>query len=708
MQPRIGADVGGTFTDIVLIGADGRTFQFGKVLTTPQQPDAAIISGIRQVLEMATTEPGAVAHVIHGTTLFTNALIERKGPKTALVTTKGFRDAIEIAREHRYDIYDLYIRRAEPLAPRHLRFELDERLLVDGTVRKALDEEDVRRIARALRDEKVGAVAICLIHSYVNDAHERRVEEILRNELPGVSVTRSSDLVPEIREYDRTSTTLANVYVKPIAQAYLRSLRDRLRTEGIVGELFIMQSNGGVCEIGTATKYPIRLVESGPAAGALAATFYGALLGHRDILAFDMGGTTAKACVIHDSNPLITNEFEVDRQYQFKKHSGLPVKVPVIDMIEIGTGGGSIARVDSLKRLRVGPDSAGAEPGPVSYRRGGTEPTVTDADLTLGYLDPAYFLGGTMALDAEGAERAILEKVGRPLELPLTEAAWGIHQLANESMASAARIHAIERGKDVSRFPIFAFGGAGPVHAYGVARILRCPRVIFPFGAGVMSAIGFMVAPISMDFSRSAPGTLEGLNWDSAAMLVEEMERDGRAVLRTSVPADRISFKRFADMRYAGQGYEVRVPIPIRALDAACLTEIKDNFEKVYETIYGHRMAGGTIEIVNWRVIAHGPAPELVLPKARVSPGGRAAEALKGSRLAYLPDDKRLRKMPVYDRYALPARSHLAGPAIVEERESTVVINGPADIRVDEFCNLVVDLPLRDGPVSKGSKELPG
>ena len=525
MTLKIGADIGGTFTDLVLISDDGATFHFGKVLTTSTQPDDAVIAGADKVLADVEATPSNVANIVHGTTLFTNALIERKGARTALVTTKGFRDAIEIGREHRYDIYDLYIRQPEPLAPRHLRFELDERVLADGSVRTPLDDAEVSALARHIADAGVEAVAVSLIHSYANDKHERRVAEILAKEAPDLAVTISSDLVPEIGEHVRASTVLANVYVKTIAQKYLGRLSDRLANElDLSAPLYIMQSNGGVCEVEAAADYPIRLIESGPAGGALAAAYYGQLLGHDDILSFDMGGTTAKACVIADGNPLIANEFEVDRQYQFKKQSGLPAKIPAIEMIEIGTGGGSIARVDALRRLQVGPDSAGSEPGPACYTLGGTDATVTDADLVLGYLDPGFFLGGEMALDVDAATAAIERNVAEPLGLTVLEAAWGIHQLANESMASASRIHTIERGMNITNFPIFTYGGAGPVHAFGVARILRSPRVICPLGAGVMSAIGFLTAPLSMDFSRSLPDILEGMNWENVARVVGDME----------------------------------------------------------------------------------------------------------------------------------------------------------------------------------------
>ncbi|MEM8813047.1 MAG: hydantoinase/oxoprolinase family protein [Pseudomonadota bacterium] len=694
MGLRIGADIGGTFTDLVLISDDGRQFHFGKVLTTPRQPDDAVVVGIGKVLSETEALRGDVANVVHGTTLFTNALIERKGAKTALITTKGFRDAIEIGREHRYDIYDLYIKRPEPLAPRRLRFEIDERVLADGSVRKPINDDDVRQLAKDLVATGVEAVAVSLIHSYANDAHEKRVADILTQEAPHLAVTISSDLVPEIGEHVRASTVLANVYVKDIAQRYLGRLNDRLRDEQeLSAPLYIMQSNGGVCEVEAAANYPIRLVESGPAGGALAAAYYGRFLGHDDILSFDMGGTTAKACVIADGKPLIANEFEVDRQYQFKKQSGLPTKIPAIEMIEIGTGGGSVSRVDALKRLQVGPESAGSEPGPACYALGGRQATVTDADLVLGYLDPGFFLGGEMTLDVKAAAEAIKVNVAEPLGLTVLEAAWGIHQLANESMASAARIHTIERGKNIMNFPVFTYGGAGPVHAFGVARILRSPRVICPLGAGVMSAVGFLTAPISMDFSRSLPGILDEMDWRDIAGVVDDMERQGRSILSETIADDAISFQRFADMRYLKQGFEVRVPVPGGVLDATRRDELQRNFEAAYKGIYGHTMSGAPIEVVSWRVIAHGPNPALVLPRAKTKGEGGTDEALKGKREAYLPALQKRAEVPVYDRYALSSGDGLDGPAIIEERESTVVINGPSRIQVDDFNNLIIDLP---------------
>ncbi len=689
MGYRIGADIGGTFTDLVLVADDGRTFELGKVLTTPSAPEKAILAGVRELLERENTPSCEIRHVVHGTTLFTNALIERRGSKTALITTKGFRDALEIAREHRYDMYDLRMEKAPPLAPRHLRFELDERVLADGTIRKPLDEKEVKQLAAQLKKEKVEAVAVCLIHSYLRPEHERSVAKILREILPEVSTTISSDLVPEIREYDRSSTTVANVYVKRISERYLTALRRGLEgAVGINGPLFVMQSNGGVCEVETAKESPIRLVESGPAAGAIAAAHFGKVFGIRDLLSFDMGGTTAKACVIADGEPLVTPEFEVDRRYHFRKGSGLPVKVPVIEMIEIGTGGGSIASIDAMRRLQVGPHSAGSSPGPSCYGLGGKDPCVTDADLILGYLDPNFFLGGKMKLDVDAASNAIARGIGGPLELPTVKAAWGIHKLANESMASAARIHAIERGKDVAKFPLFAFGGAGPVHAFGVAQILHSPKIIFPFAAGVMSAVGFLAAPLCLDAVRSLPGLLDELDWTAVNRTIGEMEDEGRSTLSHTIPTSEVRFRRWADMRYRKQGYEIRVAIPDGPLNQSSVGNIRAAFEAAYIKIYGQSLHGGAVEVVSWRVQSLGPTPELKLPKAAST--AKINNGIKSQRKIFIPEADGFIDTPVYDRYALVPGQKVAGPAIFEERESTVVINGAAEIAVDDRCNLFV------------------
>jgi N-methylhydantoinase A len=697
---RIGVDIGGTFTDLILADDAGSVLQIGKVLTTPADPAGAVVQGVRDLLAAAGEAARDVRAVVHGTTLLTNALIERKGARTALITTKGFRDALEIAREHRYDMYDLFIQRPAPLVPRHRRYELAERVLEDGTVVQPLDLEEARRLVETLRREDIEAVAVCFLHSYRAPAHERAVGELVRSRAPELACALSHEVVPEIREYERASTTVANVYIQGLAARYLSRLEARLRALDVAGPLFIMQSTGGICSVETASRFPVRIVESGPAAGALAAAHHGTLAGRPDLLSFDMGGTTAKACLIEGGEPLTAPEFEVARVYRFKRGSGLPIKVPAIEMIEIGAGGGSIARVDRLGLLTVGPDSAGADPGPACYGRGGAEPTVTDADLVLGYLDPGFFLGGRLRLDREAARRAIDEHVAGPLGLDPVAAAWGIHQVVNENMASAVRVHAVERGKDIRRFPVFAFGGAGPVHAHRVARILRCPTVVCPPGAGVASATGFLVAPLVFDFVRTLHGRLEAMDWDAAGGALREMEAAGRRVLAEAVPPEQVGFRRWADMRYRGQGHELRVPLPDGPLGPGSEPALRAAFERAYAAVYGHTAPDVPVDVVSWRIAAHGPRPAGTVHRG--DPAGRSrhhppdqqrrpVEAVKTRRSAYLPEYRGYEEVPVYDRYRLAPGHEFAGPAIVEERESTVVVGPSARIRIDEWLNLVIE-----------------
>src|SRR5215470_5743684 len=547
MPARLGVDIGGTFTDLVAVDETTGAVRVGKVLTTSKDPAQGVEHGVQGLLGEAGVEHGVVRAVVHGTTLATNALIERKGARTALLTTAGFRDTLEIRSEGRYDMYDLFIDPPAPLVPRRLRREVPERLVADGSVLRPLDEVAARRVIAELVDEGVEALAICLLHAYVNPAHERRLAEIAREVAPTLPVSCSSDVVPEIREYERSSTTTANVYVVPLMARYLADLEQRMADLGLPGQLYVMQSSGGIALPEEARRVPIRLVESGPAAGALAAAQAARERGESRLLSFDMGGTTAKACVIDDGAPLVAREFEVARADRFKKGSGLPVRVPVIEMIEIGAGGGSIARVDRLGLLKVGPDSAGADPGPACYNLGGRLPTVTDADLLLGYLDAEFFLGGRMRLDREAARRAIEEHVARPLGIDVVAAAWGIHRVVNENMAAAARIHGIERGRDLRAYPLFAFGGAGPVHCWQVARVLRVPRIILPFGAGAISAYGLLAAPLAFDFVRTRRERLDTADWESVNRLFEDMEQEGRELLaRAGVPREGVRVTRIA------------------------------------------------------------------------------------------------------------------------------------------------------------------
>jgi N-methylhydantoinase A len=687
---RVGVDIGGTFTDLILVNDATGELSVGKVLTTPADPSRAVADVLSETLRRAGAPAEQVQHVIHGTTLVTNSIIERKGARTALLTTRGFRDAYEIAREHRYDLYDLFLELPAPLVPRHLRLEVDERVFADGSVAQAPDERAVARLVGELRDKGIEAIAVCFVHSYANPAHEQLVGAIIGEIAPGVRVSLSSEIVPEIREYERTSTTVVNVYVQELVERYLAELVQRLKDLHIGGELFLMLSSGGISTVETASRFPLRLLESGPAGGALASAYYGEQAHVRDLLAFDMGGTTAKLCVVEDGKPLTSTEFEVDRKYRFKKGSGLPVKVPVVDLIEIGAGGGSIARVDSLGLLKVGPHSAGADPGPVCYGRGGTEPTVTDADLLLGYLDADFFLGGRLRLDRAAAERTIQEKVARPLGMDVTSAAWGIHQLVNEGMAGAARVHAIERGKDPRGLPLFAFGGAGPGHGFGVARILHSPRMIVPFGAGVTSAVGFLTAPLAFDFVRSFLGELDTVDWEHVNTLLADMAAQGDAILaRSGVPADERRISCQADLRYAGQGHEIRVDLPDGSLGPHSLAAIRTTFEDVYRGLFGRTGPDVPLEGVSWRLLATGPAPSVNLRAAGAS-SAAGTRPVKGERLVYFPEWAEHRPAPVYDRYLLAPGAAFDGPAIVEERESTTIVGPAARIEVDESRNLSV------------------
>ncbi|HZQ65220.1 MAG TPA: hydantoinase/oxoprolinase family protein [Gaiellaceae bacterium] len=684
---RAGVDIGGTFTDLCVADGD-RTVAVGKTLTTPHDPSEAVETVLVDTLGELGASLADVELVVHGTTLVTNAIIERRGAPTALLATQGFRDSIEIGREKRYELYDLLVELPRPLVPRHLRFDVPERTLADGSVATELDEAYVERLARELDEAGIEAVAVSFLHSFANPEHERRAREAVLRAAPKLRVSLSSEVVPEIREYERSSTTVANVYVQALVDRYLGDLAGRLERRGFAGRLYVMLSGGGIATVETARRFPIRMLESGPAAGALAAAAFGRTSGHGDLLSFDMGGTTAKLCMIEDGAPLVAAEFEVDRVYRLKRGSGLPVKLAVVDMIEIGVGGGSLAAVDALGLLKVGPRSAGADPGPVCYGRGGTHATVTDADLVLGYLDPAFFLGGRMALDVDAARAAIEREVAAPLGLSVEEAAWGIHTIVNENMANAARVHAVERGKEPSTLPLFAFGGAGPVHATGVARALGTSVVVAPRGAGVMSAFGFLTAPLAFDFVRSWRCELDGADLDEVNRLLAQMEAEGVGLLGESgLGPEQLTHERFADMRYVGQGHEVRVPLP--AGELRDVRDLVERFEREYHRLYGRRGPDVGVEAITWRVISSGPRP---LVQSANGGAGAAGEPLRGSRQAYFPTLGGYAETPVYDRYALTAGFSLSGPAVVEERESTLVLEPGAKAVVLDDLSVRVEL----------------
>ncbi|MEM7355424.1 MAG: hydantoinase/oxoprolinase family protein [Acidobacteriota bacterium] len=707
---RAGADIGGTFTDLIVVDQATGEFHIGKTLTTPEDPSLAVETVLRDVLGRAGLPATALRHLIHGTTLVTNAMIERKGAKTALITSQGFRDSIEIGRETRYDLYDLMLEQPKPLVPRYLRFEVPQRTLWDGTTHTELDTARVAQLAAELAHNGIEAVAIVFLHSFTNPEAEIAARDAVQRVAPAMRVSISSDVVPEIGEFERASTTIANVYVQELVEKYLRQLEHRLEDLGFDGSFYLMLSSGGIATVDTAVRFPVRLLESGPAAGALAARAYGLAAGHDDLISFDMGGTTAKICVIDRGEPLIAHQFEVDRVYRFAKGSGLPIQLPVIELIEIGTGGGSIARVDSLGLLKAGPDSAGAEPGPVCYDRGGEQPTITDANLILGYLDPSYFLGGRMALECDKARRAVEKHIAGPLAISVEEAAWGIHQIANENMANAARVHALEQGKDPRRFPLFAFGGAGPVHAYRIALSLGSPLLLAPLGAGVMSTVGFLTAPLAFDFVRSWVTELDTVDWRRVNDLFSAMESEGLRLLADSgVATVDVTHRREVDMRYVGQGHEIRVALGSGELDASAAPPLKARFEAVYQQLYERSGPPVPVEILNWRVVSSGPSPEVRLRVAAQSGNTQSGDtqsgdtqsdaaqaadvARKGSRPAYFPEAGGFTTTAVYDRYALHPGHQFAGPAIVEERESTVIVGPDAQCRIDRHHNLVVRMP---------------
>ena len=689
---RIGVDIGGTFTDFVMQDVKTGRLTNEKLLTTPADPSQAVLQGIRMLLKAHGVAPAEVLQVIHGTTLVANALIERKGVVTALVTTRGFADVSEIGLEWRYDTYDLKLELPAPLAPRERRFEVAERIGPDGAVLEALDEASVVAVARAMRAQRVAAAAICLLHAFRNPVHEERVRDILKREMPELVLCISSDVVPEIGEYERMSTTLANAYVLPIFEKYLGAISRELRVLGIERDLYMMLSDGGTVHESTAIRHPIRLVQSGPAGGVQATTLIGAAAGARDVFCFDMGGTTAKACLIDDGEPLRATDFEVARVYRFKRGSGLPLRIPVIDMIEIGAGGGSIARIDRLGLLQVGPDSSSADPGPACYGQGGIDATVTDADLVLGYLGADSFLGGDMRLDVDAARTAIANRIGTPLGLSVEEAAWGMHDLVNENMARAAAIHALEKARRITDYAMVPIGGAGPVHAAHIAQKLGLARVICPLGAGVASAFGFLAAPTSFAFVRGRVEPLASLDFAALNALLSDLEAQGRALLLTAgTPASDIGLRVEAAMRYLGQGYEIDVVLDRAAIARGDTRAIAGAFDATYRRLFGRTEDGVALEVVSWRLGVHGPRPRIELSAARAAATSVAAAPIKGHRMAWFTQARGYVRTAIYDRYAFGPGSIATGPALFEERESTVVAPPGVRVHCDNSLNLILD-----------------
>ncbi|MBM3507843.1 MAG: hydantoinase/oxoprolinase family protein [Alphaproteobacteria bacterium] len=685
----VGLDIGGTFTDIVFYDQVSGRHLNRKVLTTHEDPSLGVIEGVRQVIDSEGVDPASVDRVIHATTLFTNALIERKGAETGLVTTEGFRDLLEIARERKYEIYDVFIEMPSPIVPRNLVAEVPGRIGPRGEEERPLDLPALVAGTEQLVKQGVTSVAVVFLHSYVNPSHERAAVAEIQRRFPSLSISASCEVAPEIREYERASTTVINAYVKPLAQNYLDRLAAQLAATKILAPLFMMLSNGGLTHVAEAKRVPVQLLESGPAAGALAGAFFGRGSKVDHVLAFDMGGTTAKLSVVDDGEPVVAYRFEAAREKRFAEGSGLPVIISVIELIEIGAGGGSIASVDELGLLKVGPRSAGSQPGPAAYGRGGQLPTVTDADFILGYLDPGFFAGGTMKIDLDAAKKAF-EPICKATGMSLPEAAWGVHDVVNENMASAARVHVAERGKDPRDYALLPTGGAGPVHAYSVAAKLGLKRVICPPAAGVASSLGLLMAPARVDRAATFLTLLDETDWPALEGVFRKIEADARDVIAgTGLDPKGARIDRLADMRYAGQGFELVVFLPEGPYSAKSRDGIAAAFEAAYRATFGRTPRSGSIEIVNIRACVRvaASAKNVVLKGFGSGDGG-----LKGRRPVWFPETKGYTETAVYDRYRLPSGVEHDGPAVIEERESTLVIGPGATFRVEATGNLAIDV----------------
>ena len=686
----LGSDIGGTFTDFVEVDETNGRIGVYKCLTTPGDPSQAIEAGVKELSGRRGTDASALDVLVHGTTLVINAVIERKGAKTGLLTTRGFRDVLEIGREKRFDAYDLQIKFPEPLVPRYLRLEVDERLHATGVVIRPLNDNSAREAIGALLQEGCESIAVCLLHAYRNPAHERRLRELIVELAPGLPVTLSSDVLPEIKEYERTTTTVLNAYTKPVTSRYLGRLEERMAALNFKGELLMMLSSGGINSVAFAREFPVQVIESGPAAGTLGAAHYAKLAKLDRVLAFDMGGTTAKIALVENGRALRTHDFEVAHVHRFKRGSGIPVRVPVVDLIEIGAGGGSIARRTPVGTLQVGPQSASAQPGPACYGQGGTDPTVSDADLVLGYLDAAHFLGGRMKLDRAAANTAIGTVLAAPLKMTVEGADYGVYAIVNENMAAAAKAYVSEQGVNARSCALVAFGGAGPVHACDLAARLGIETVLIPPRAGVAAAFGMIVAPVTYDAVRSRRMLFRDLTPAILNGVLEDMEAECASRLPRTVELAKVRYEASADVRYLGQGYDVAAPIPQGATGAEAIAAIRASFEQTYTRLYGRIYADLQLEIMNFRVSASVSRRVADTPPAASSMTG---ESKVGVRQAYCPREKAWKDFTVYRRDRIAAGGTLAGPAIVEEDESTTIVPSGATARVDEHGSLIVTLP---------------
>lgn len=681
---RLAVDVGGTFTDLVLEAKGARTTL--KVLTTPRAPEQAIVKGVKEILAAAGVAAESVGLFLHGTTLATNALIERKGARTALLTTAGFRDSVEMAYENRFEQYDLNVERPAPLVPRELRFELNERVAASGKVLLALKEDGVAELAADLRKRSVESIAVGFLHSYVNPEHEIRTRELLAKFLPDVTVTLSSEVSPEIREFDRFSTACANAYVQPLMSGYLQRLESELQNLGVSAPVFLMLSNGAITTVDIGIRFPVRLVEGGPAGGAILCSHIAAECDLDSVLAFDMGGTTAKICLIDECKPQTSRSFEVARAYRFLKGSGLPLKIPVVEMVEIGAGGGSIAKIDILGRLAVGPESAGSEPGPVCYGRGGVGPTVTDADLAMNWIDPGYFAGGTIQLNKEEAVGSIASAVGNPLSLDNARAAFAITEMVVENMASASRLHAIELGKDLRGRTLIATGGAAPLHAARLATKLGIDQIVVPTSAGVGSAAGFLKAPVGYEVVRSRYQRVDRLEFSLINQQFLDMHAEAAAVVN-SATQDEVEETRVAYMRYVGQGHEIAIQLPNLSLSPGDERLLTKAFEDAYRRLYRRTIPDQAIEVLSWT---------LKLSVAQEAP--QKINALRSNdvprpharRFALETTTGEFAEFSIYRRDALKPGERLSGPAIIAERETTIVVPADFDALVNSAGYIVL------------------
>ncbi|MFH0727253.1 MAG: hydantoinase/oxoprolinase family protein [Pseudomonadota bacterium] len=688
---RLGCDIGGTFTDFVLLNDQTGELTVHKCLTTPKDPSDAVEIGVKALEKKIPDYVSKLDEIIHGTTLVINSIIERKGARTGLITTRGFRDVLELGRESRYAVYDVFCEYPEPLVPRRYRLEVDERIRSDGSVIKPLDEAEARSVVRNLLDMGVESIAVCLLNSFENPTHELMLKRIIQEEAPELSLSISFDVLPQIKEYERTSTTVTNAYVKPLTEKYLSKLAGRLESIGVKTKLFIMLSSGGITSVETAAKFPVRIIESGPTAAVISGQYYSKLFNIPEIFCFDMGGTTAKSCLIQEGIAGVVPTFEVGRVQRFAKGSGLTIQVPVVDLMEIGAGGGSIAKVSKMGTLQVGPESAGAEPGPICYDQGGIHPCVTDADLLLGYLNPDYFLGGEMHLDLDKAARGVKELIADPLRVTPIQATWGIHDLINETMAAAAKTHIAEKGGNPKTVTIVAFGGAGPIHAYGLAKKLGAPRLIIPPNAGVGSAMGFFTAPRAFDLVRSHKVPLDNADFSSIEAIFKSMEAEGLKTILTTGGDGEVTFNRSIDVRFVGQGSETNIDVPGLDFTQIEREDIRERYDKIYEKLFGRTYPDSPVEFINFKVRASLPVRLLTLQEKDFS-FNTLGGARKGSRPAYSEIAKDFIPHTVYDRYLLPAEVTLQGPVIIEERESAVIVGEDASVFMDRYGFLWINL----------------